>query len=149
MAYLIPFFGLTLAIALLDFRTRKIPNSLILLGAVYALLISLTGHGAMSPLDFAVGTLVGGLIFFYPYYKSWVGAGDVKLMMITGGMLGPQAVSIAALYAAIIGGAYVLLLLLSKRIGQGVALTDASGSQVPYAFAISLGGCLSVLKPGL
>jgi Flp pilus assembly protein protease CpaA len=92
---------------------------------------------------------VGGLVFLYPYQKSWLGAGDVKLMMITGGVLGPQAAAITALYAAVIGGIQALLVLFIRRMRQGSSFSKTTDSRIPYALAITLGGYLSVLKPGI
>ena len=44
-----------------------------------------------------------------------MGAGDVKLMAAIGALLGPKDVLFAALYTAIAGGVYAILLLVTQK----------------------------------
>ena len=84
--------GLLLIAAVSDYRTRRIPNELVLAGAAAGLL----GNTLFStlPLDGFVTALQGlatGLAAFLPLYLlRLMGAGDVKLMAMVGAFLGLQ-----------------------------------------------------------
>ena len=59
--------------------------------------------------------MLGITIFIIPYLMGGMGAGDAKLMGGVGAVLGPKGVFIAALFTAIIGGVYALILLFVSR----------------------------------
>ena len=61
------------------------------------------------------GLLLGFAVFFVFYAIGGMGAGDVKLMAAIGAFLGPKDVLFAALYTAIAGGVYAILLLVTQK----------------------------------
>jgi prepilin peptidase CpaA len=145
-----------------DLRARLIPNALVLAGALTGFLLAALhpqGIGLLS----ALGGLALGLAIFLPMYLlRAMGAGDVKLMAMTGAFLGYTAILEAALWVLLTGGALALVFALRRGVARRMAanlremffsaaasvqirtLPDFSaGSQtaarLPYAVAIALG----------
>lgn len=90
--------------AVLDVRTRRIPNVLTLGAAVAGLLF----HAFTSGLDGAAaslgGWLVGGLLFLPFFVLGGMGGGDVKLLAALGAWLGAIDVVWLAVYSGLAGG---------------------------------------------
>lgn len=107
--------GVFIVIAVLDWRTRRIPNVLLFsLGAI-ALLINI-----LHPETLGI-TLLGGVFGLAPFaLAAWLrpaelGGGDVKLAAVIGLCVGFPNVVWVLLVGALSGGAVALALLLSKR----------------------------------
>jgi prepilin peptidase CpaA len=145
-----------------DLSTRIIPNVLVLSGVLSGVLLAglyPQGIGFLS----ALGGLALGLAIFLPMYLlRAMGAGDVKLMAMVGGFLGPAAIFEAALWVLLTGGALALVFALRRGVARRMAanlremlfsaaasvqirsLPDFSAGQqtaarLPYAVAIALG----------
>jgi prepilin peptidase CpaA len=150
--------------ALTDLAMRKIPNVLILSGLLLALILHLLGGPPWAPLSHWLAGAVAGFFLFLPLYLlRAMAAGDVKLMAMVGGFVGPwQALQIATLSYLIGGVMAVLMLVLSGRWRDsarnlrqlckpllwrllGVPLlpvpltATASVGGIPYGVAIALG----------
>lgn len=145
-----------------DLRARLIPNALVLTGALSGILLA-----SLHPQGFgflpAVGGMALGLVIFLPvYFLRAMGAGDVKLMAMTGAFLGYAAIAEAALWVMLMGGALALLFALRRGVARRMAanlremlfsaaasvqirtLPDFSqgpqtAARLPYAVAIALG----------
>ena len=101
-----------------DVRSRRIPNRLVLAGALAGLLLNTllppgTGLLTAAPgaLGFwpALGGLVLGLALLMPMYAlKALGAGDVKLMAMVGAFVGPQTVFFCLLASLLAGGVLAL-----------------------------------------
>ncbi len=159
--------ALLLAACWSDARTRRIPNRLVLAGTLAGLALNAllpSGPGLFSPapggLGFfsALGGFAIGLGALLPLYLlRTMGAGDVKLMAMTGAFLGPAAIPGAVLMTLIAGGilalamawrhglvrsalvnvhAMLILALTGQREAMEVPQTAAT---LPYALAISAG----------
>lgn len=120
-----------------DILQRRIPNILISGGITIALTLSvLSGWSGVS------GALAGSaaaLIVLIPAYLSGImGAGDVKLISMVGGFLGPHHFLLALLCIFVAGGALSIFYLLRHRFG-------GSGSGMPYAVAV-FGGVVAYLS---
>jgi prepilin peptidase CpaA len=110
---------LTLAVGVsyFDFRERRIPNKLLAAAlcfgfAVYGWAavivgIDVIGRGLMYAL---LGVAIGLIVLLPAYALRQVGAGDVKLMMVFGFLLGPIGAAITLLTGALIGGIWALFL---------------------------------------
>jgi prepilin peptidase CpaA len=150
--------------AIFDVRTHRIPNWLVLLGAVTCIAgqmiqPALLGFGIAGALK---GIAVGFAILLPLYLLRATGAGDVKLMAMVGAYLGPWGVASAALLSFIAGGVLALAVVLAKgALGQlfanlramlyGTLLTAmttgkttiaapaASVGKLPYGVAIAIG----------
>jgi prepilin peptidase CpaA len=101
--------------AVTDLALRKIPNVLVLSGLLLALVLHLMGGPRWAPVThWLAGCLVGFFLFLPLYLLRGMAAGDVKLMAMVGGFVGPlMALQVAAL-ATLIGGAMALLMLLAN-----------------------------------
>lgn len=162
---------------MVDLRSRRIPNRLVLVGIGLALTLhaaaAITGSPALAGRAWwaPVAGLATGLAVLMPLHLvQATGAGDVKLMAMVGAFLGASATVGAALYTLLAGG----LLSLAFMLGRGVAaqtlanvrflLTDwilragsgqgariaplhATAARLPYAVAIAIGTAASVAWP--
>lgn len=124
---------LLLFAAFTDIRYRRIPNSLILIGAVVALSLSVFHIGLVSPLQAVLGALVGLIFFGIPYAMGKLGAGDVKLLAVVGLFLGPALTAAAAIYSMLSGGVLA--------VGCVICRTK----DVPYGVAIAIGTIILLL----
>jgi len=153
------------AAAVIDSRSHRIPNWLVLSGALYAIvyntLVPLWPNGTIL---FPLAGLALGLALFLPIYLlRAMGAGDVKLLAMVGAFIGPGAVWQAALASLIVGGFLAILYVLFKgtarrlyrnlssifRMSVADAMTGTlpsfrvstavSAGRLPYGIAIALG----------
>ncbi len=91
-----------------DLRSRRIPNLIVMAGAVMGILLQGVLAGPSGVLAAIYGLLVG-LAFLLPGYLFGVtGAGDAKLMAAVGTFLGPFGVFQAALASILVGGVIAL-----------------------------------------
>ncbi len=98
-----------------DLRFRRIPNWLTF-PAMIAGIAYHTYVGGIPALFLSFGGLLLGFALFFVFYAiGGMGAGDVKLMAAIGALLGPKDVLFAALYTAIAGGVYAILLLVTQK----------------------------------
>jgi prepilin peptidase CpaA len=108
-----------------DLRTRRIPNRLVLGGALAGLAFQTllapgaglftTPFGALGLLDGLAGLGLGLALLLPMYMLGAMGAGDVKLMAMCGAFLGPRDMLGAALLTLIAGG----VLALAVAVGSG------------------------------
>lgn len=160
-----------------DLRSRRIPNRLVLSGIALAFIahatalitgsVPLAGPAWWSPLT----GLLGGFALLMPLYLlRATGAGDVKLMAMVGAFVGAQAVLDATLYTLLAGGLLALVFMLGRGVaaqtlanvrflltdwalrlssGQGARLAplQTTAARLPYAVAIALGTGAALLWP--
>lgn len=158
--------GIVAAAAVIDVRTRRIPNLLTFgsaaLAGVYALLTGgLNGLGLS-----AAGWAIGIALFLPMFLLRGMGAGDVKLLGAVGGWLGPIGVLYAALYSVVAGGVLALIVgaihgYLGKALHNlwgllgfwrtagiqplpGLTIEDAPGPRLAYGVAIAAGTAAAV-----
>lgn len=118
---MLPGFFLCVLLALAvwhDVRSRRIPNRLVLLGALAGLALHTIlpagaglfnePFGGLGFLTSLAGLGVGLAILLPMYVLRAMGAGDVKLMAMVGAFLGPQAIIGAALLSMLAGGLLAL-----------------------------------------
>jgi prepilin signal peptidase PulO-like enzyme (type II secretory pathway) len=109
--------ALLLAISLVDFQVRRIPDALVgaLLGWAVVQIAWLGTPGWSSA---ALGLLVGGGIFLLLALitRGTMGMGDVKLMAAAGVLVGYPLILQAIFWGVVAGGAAALVLLLARRV---------------------------------
>ncbi|BEP54201.1 prepilin peptidase [Variovorax sp. V118] len=157
--------------AVSDWRFYRIPNWLTLGGACFALLYGTMAartptSGALS----AFGGLGVGFVAMLPFYALGImGAGDVKLMAMTGAFLGPQQTLMALLFTFIAGGVAALAFAIHRRrlvhmlgnvkaAAQGMFISSIAGvrpdgrlqagqsvGKLPYGLCIAAGTVVQVL----
>ena len=107
---------LTLAV-LFDISTAKIPNMITLFGMAAGLLLSLLPGSGISFLS-AIGGMALPLVLFPLFRLRMIGAGDIKLMMAVGALIGVEKMPHYAL-AALIAAGVLSLMLISDGAGEG------------------------------
>jgi prepilin peptidase CpaA len=151
------------AAAVIDLRTRRIPNMLTASLAAVGVGIAAAGLGRVGLGAALLGCLLG-LAFMLPgHIFGATGAGDVKLLAAAGALLGPTDTIYAFLYTAIAGGVLALLVAVARRrltqtigtagrliAGDAQVRTDiertASDNRFAYAPAIAIGVVLVALS---
>jgi prepilin peptidase CpaA len=114
-----------LAAAVIDVRSRRIPNWLVGSGVISALALHLlapfgTGlfafwWGSPGVSQSLLGLLTGLALFMPLYLLRAVGAGDVKLLAMVGAWLGPQLLLGATLLSVLAGGVMAIVVMLASR----------------------------------
>ena len=151
--------------AVIDYRSHRIPNWLVLCGALYGLIYNtLMPAWPQGSILVALAGLGLGLVLFLPLYLlRAMGAGDVKLLAMAGAFLGPNDIVRAALASLLVGGALAIVFVLMRgtamrmiqnlmwtlRLGIFNAMNgsapslrippEASVGKLPYGVAIALG----------
>src|SRR5687768_7574306 len=149
------------AAAVIDWRTRRIPNALTFGASAVAVAFAAAHGGVQGGLWSLAGFGVGLLIFFPLFALRALGAGDVKLLAAIGAWLGPSLVGWVAIYGAIAGGVLAIPWLVFRgRFGATLAnmwgllvhwrlsgfkphpvvtLDNPEAVRMPYALPIALG----------
>ena len=127
--------GSTTVAAIVDLKTRRIPNWLTFGVAAIGITMAATHLDGVSPLG-ALGGLAVGLLLMLPgHVIGRTGAGDVKLLAAVGTLLGPRSIAMACLYTAIAGGAIAVLVAirrgrLRRTIESAATLVRTGGANV-------------------
>lgn len=134
------------AALLWDLRQQRIPNLLIALMVITALLLLYNAQGLQAVLNGLAGFALGLGAFLPLYIKGGMGAGDVKLMSAAGLFLGPMLTAQALLYTLLFGGLLATGILIWQRTRKK---NDLSGTvrNIPYAPAIAAGVAASLVHP--
>src|SRR5688572_6521784 len=106
---LMPMFGLLTAAAVIDLRSRRIPNWLTLSLAATGLLQSCLPAGELSPLWSFVGVLTGFALNLPLWLLKIRGGGDVKLFAGLGAWVGPQLTLEVFIASTIVAAAMAIL----------------------------------------
>lgn len=160
--------ALVTAAAWADRRSGRIPNRLVLTGALAGLACQMLATGT-SGAAAALGGLALGIALLLPFYLiGAMGAGDVKLMGMVGVFLGPSGVLSAAVLTFFAGGVLAIVVALrSGTLGRALANVRtmlfgslvaasatrrveivspvASAGRLPYGVAIAAGTLLHLV----
>ena len=96
-----------------DLRSRRIPNALTIGAAAGAIAFGAASGGLMGVMSSAGGWVVGCLLFLPWFVLGGMGAGDVKLLAAMGAWVGPGDAVWIALYAAVAGGIFAVIVTLA------------------------------------
>lgn len=91
--------------AVVDVRTRRIPNLVTVPMAAAGLALAAIGAGPVGLAASMAGFLLGLLLMLPGHALGATGAGDVKLLAAVGALVGPVQVVMAFLFTALAGGA--------------------------------------------
>lgn len=154
--------GVSLAAAVIDLRSRRIPNLLTVPALVFGLAWCFMLRGTGGLLDSAAGCLV----LATPYLVLMMlggGAGDVKLMAAVGAWLGLHDGLVALFFVACSGALLALGHIMVRRVmrarapdqglespvgkeaQQNIAVLPMRKKAMPYGPAIFIGLCLAAL----
>ena len=143
--------GFVGAVAVMDLRTRRIPNRLTVAAAVTAVALGVVRAGWQGAVVSAAGVLAGLAVFLPLCLAGKLGAGDVKAMGAVGAFLGPAGVLLAALYTLLAGGIAAAVVLVSFRwrmhrvSGTGQPVSLLRQQDLPYGVAIACGTLASIV----
>ncbi len=127
------------AAAVVDLRTRRVPDRLTLTLTAAGLALAATGFGRVGVVAACVGAATGLLLMLPGYLFGATGGGDVKLLAAAGTLLGPGATVWAFAATLMAGGALALLVAVGRRRAHR---TDTSFA---YAPAIAAGVALAAV----
>jgi prepilin peptidase CpaA len=159
---------LLLICVITDLKERKIYNAILFPFLTIALILHTIIGGIHGLTESLLGTMAGLGILLIPYLLGGMGAGDVKLLAVIGGIKGIGFVLMASLYMALAGGIMAIFVLLFrkglksrlKRISiflhgllNGMRLSiledkDAMKSTYPYGVAIAAGALYQAFRSG-
>ncbi len=163
--------GITLCLGVLvsrhDLRERRIPNVLLAIALALAVAVFVAlGVGsdwiiAAKGIGYGLFGMLLGAVFLVPGYAAkQLGAGDVKLLMTFGFLLGPLGAVLTLVFGAMVGGVWALALSWKHGgLGQlfanlklmartayasgfrdmGWDLRSAGAVRMPYGVALSAG----------
>lgn len=147
VVYVVPLWCLAfilLCIAVIDWDTMLIPDSLLVCAAVSGVAWLLLATSAPLWSDAFLGMAAAALFLLLLNFITWIaagkpgfGLGDVKLMAVAGLFLGWQGMPAAFFFAFVSGGAYGALLLLMKKAERG--------GYLPFAPFLCAGVLLALL----
>ena len=130
--------GLLFCASAFDLARRRIPNRLLAIGLLAALVLHLSSPDPASLLTIYLAGFALGLLLFLPLYLvGAMAAGDVKLMATVGAFLGPDLVFQASLATYCAGGVMALLIVLVR--GRGRAAFANIGALL-HPWLLRLGG---------
>lgn len=110
------FSAVLIVIAMIDLDTMEIPDifHFIILGLAIITILIFKGN----LLDHLIGGLIISLPFFLiAYLTQGLGGGDIKLVAVSGLLLGIQPVVVGSLIGIILGGIFASFLLITKKKG--------------------------------
>ncbi|MFZ9708145.1 MAG: prepilin peptidase [Steroidobacteraceae bacterium] len=126
-----------LGATVIDWRTRVLPNPLVLFIALTGLITQAFASGLIGGAVALSGALIG-LIGLLPFYLlGGMAAGDVKLMAAVGAWFSPQGALLTVVLSILAGGVLGLLFVVARRRHEGL----------PYATAIAAGTFASLFYP--
>lgn len=138
-------FAILLAVAMIDYKTMRIPNAIIIfgliIGSIYRVASALHLNDLTVILRGLAGMLVGGaviggfmLLSLLLFRKQGMGMGDLKLLAMIGLFVGSQRVLYTTYISVILAGVYGLILLIKGRSGV-----------LPFGPFISVGAVIGIL----
>ena len=148
--------------AIIDARTRRVPNLLALFTAALGIALAALGLSPVGLRASLAGTALAFALMLPGHLVGATGAGDVKLMGAAGAILGVRLVPVAFVYTLIAGGVLacvlavrrgclartlrgVRLIVVSPRTGRRAVETAGPVNRFPFVPAIAIGCLLAVL----
>jgi len=113
-----------LTAAVLDYRTRKIPNWLTVPTAVLGLGYHTLAPDGAGPWLALAGFAIGFALLLLPYILGGGGMGDVKMLAALGTWLGPLSILIAFAGGAMTAAVMALSLIACGAVNEGILKTQ-------------------------
>ena len=88
---------------ILDLRTQKIPNIWLCLGWMGGLGYQYLTAQGQGMKHFAAGSLLPVILLWVLFYFRMLGAGDIKLLSVLGGIMGTPAILLCVIWSVIFG----------------------------------------------
>lgn len=106
---------LTGAAVYFDLREQRIPNGLILTGLLLGMVDQFQRSLWKGLVTYGAGIFVPVLMLGALYYFRMIGAGDIKLLSVIGGFLGPYNGFLCVIYTFLIGSVIATVLLIKRQ----------------------------------
>lgn len=124
------------AVAVCDYRSRRVPNALVAVGLIAALTFALV-HGSpfgMTPARALAGAAVG-LVALMPFFALGVmGAADVKVFAVLGAWCGVDALLGLWVAASLAAGVHAVVLLFTMRVAMRGSTASSGSHAGPHAW---------------
>lgn len=133
-----------------DIKRRRIYNNVLIPFLLTALVASFLAGGWQNLLESLWGVLLGLAMLIFPFARGGMGAGDVKLLAVIGGIKGPAFVISTFLAGALAGGVMALFLLaINRRLKSTISrgLGFISETLFRYGIMIRVQKCKEDEKP--
>lgn len=133
-----------------DIKSRRIYNKILIPFLITALLASFLTGGWQYLLDSFQGVVLGLAMLIIPFTRGGIGAGDVKLLAVIGGIKGSAFVVNTFLAGAIAGGVFALVILaINRQLPATLSrlLGAVSGVLIRYGITIRSGGRQEDVRP--
>ena len=154
--------GSGVAGALIDMRTRRLPNPLTMGIAATGLALAVADWSGLTIASAVGGFALGAALMLPGFLIGATGGGDVKFFAATGTLLGPELTLLAFVYTLIAGGVLAVSVAIYRRclretltraavlIGSGGANAaeiehPSTNNRFAYAPAIALGTLVAAL----
>jgi len=114
-----------------DYRYQRIPNALSLGGFVVGIALAAAdaSHG-ITLTNAVLGGLLG-LILFMPFHVAGkMGAGDVKMLAMSGTFLGPFGVLYASVFTLIAGAVLAIIWIVSRLVKESITTRVANALSI-------------------
>lgn len=98
---------------LMDFLMERVVNSFICLGFLIGFCCQIIRNGYVGSFFFAAGIIIPFMLLLPLFYFRMLGAGDIKLFSVLGGILGYQAVLKVMFCSFFLGGILSFAFLIS------------------------------------
>jgi prepilin peptidase CpaA len=132
----------TAVAAVLDYRTKKIPNWLTVSAAVLGLAYNAFAPGGMGPLMALAGFVIGFGLLLLPWLLGGGGMGDVKLLAALGAWLGPVLILVSFGVAAMLAACGAIAIMTGSAVTEGFSATRRR-----YIQTANSGGAVSSGSP--
>ncbi|MFZ5652336.1 MAG: A24 family peptidase [Bacillota bacterium] len=132
---------LLLAICIVtDIKSRRIYNKILIPFLITALAANFLAGGWQNLLESLKGIILGLAMLIIPFARGGMGAGDVKLLAVIGGIKGPAFVVNTFLAAALAGGLIALFLLaVNGRLLSTLSRALGLLSQILLRYGVTIG----------
>ena len=110
---------LTAIAAVLDYRTKRIPNWLTVSAAVLGLAYNSFAPGGLGPVAALIGFAIGFSLLLLPWLLGGGGMGDVKLLAALGAWLGPVLILVSFGLAAMLAACAAVVLMTVTAMTEG------------------------------
>ncbi len=114
----------TLIAAVVDYRSKKIPNWLTVPTAVLGLLFNSFAPHGIGPLWALAGFAVGFVLLLLPWILGGGGMGDVKMLAALGAWLGPVWILWAFGLGSCLAAAMAIAIMIGGTFTEGVSVTQ-------------------------
>ena len=122
--------GWALAVGVTDWRTRRIPNALLLPGLVLAAAAVMGARAPVGPVGAAIAAAIALALLMPGYLLGKTGAGDMKCLAVMGACVGVVAVIEVFLLASVLFGVFCAVRMARQRLdpaGEAVPATPPAG----------------------